>query len=174
MLSFETTVSKFIFSVPKLKWRNSFLEQRWLLWYIWGLHHTEKQYWHVTCMNAFFTYNAVCYWAVWKIDQLGQKCKEETMYWKKWLHLVTLHWQEQFKHGCQKARETQLFILLLVPVSRTELVESKKNKGKILKIFLWALQAAFLFISEGTGCLFPSFQMYSMYKIFTNILLPWL
>lgn len=70
MLSFESTVSlqytaeKFTFPVPKLKLRGSFVYsvgQRWLLWYIWGLHHTKKQYWHVACMNAFFKYNAFCY-----------------------------------------------------------------------------------------------------------------
>lgn len=81
------------------------------------------------------------------------------MYWKKWVHLVTLHWQEQFKHGCQKARETQLFIQLLVPLPRTEPAESKKIKDKILKICLWALQTAFPFISEGIGRLFSSVQM---------------
>lgn len=120
------------------------------------------------------------------------------MYWEKRVHLVTLHWQEQFKHGCQKARETQLFIQLLVPLTRTEPTESKNIKDKILKNCLWALQTAFPFISEGIGCLFPSVQMVvvensmwilitcrfrkcyqlhnlnSMYNMVTNILLPWL
>lgn len=93
--------------------------------------------------------------------KFGQKCWEEeatVCTGKKQVHLVTLHWQKRFRHCCHKARETQLFIQLLVPLTRAEPIASKKIKDKDLKICLWALQAAFPFISEGIGCLFPSVQ----------------
>lgn len=46
------------------------------------------------------------------------------------------------------------FSLLLL--TGTEPIASKKIKDKVLKICLWALQAAFPFISGGIGCLLPS------------------